>query len=82
MNEHEPAYPNPHNTVLSIKDNKGNWIHSRNPNGLTKRELFAAMALQGILSNAAMNGDPADQIAIDAVAAADALLAELAKEKT
>jgi len=48
--------------------------------GLTKRELFAAMAMQGI----AADGIPgrhhiATQTAIDAVLLADALLAELAK---
>lgn len=51
--------------------------------GLTKRELFAAMALQGILAN--QKYDPPRRqklsgMAIDAVAAADALIAELAKD--
>ncbi len=46
--------------------------------GLTKRELFAAMAMQGILANPEYNsGD--GSIAIDAAANADALLAELDK---
>ncbi len=51
--------------------------------GLTKRELFAAMAMQGILANEgpASNDDPkarAGDIG-RAVAYADALLAELAR---
>ena len=50
--------------------------------GLTKRELFAAMAMQGIASNpnAAIIEGP-DVVAGAAVEAADALLAELAKPK-
>jgi hypothetical protein len=50
--------------------------------GLTKRELFAAMAMQGLLaSDPAYDGsDPHGVIAIGAVACADALLAELARE--
>jgi hypothetical protein len=47
--------------------------------GLTKRELFAAMAMQG-----ALGGEPGshlhyEQLARDSVAHADALLKELAK---
>ena len=49
--------------------------------GLTKRELFAAMAMQGLISNPDKSYDSACA-ASDAVAFADALLAELAKEKT
>ncbi len=52
------------------------------PSGLTKRELFAAMAMQGIASNpnAATTEGP-DVVAGAAVEAADALLAELAKPR-
>lgn len=48
--------------------------------GLTKRELFAAMAMQGILSNSAMvdaNFYVASELA---VRAANTLIAELNKE--
>jgi hypothetical protein len=46
--------------------------------GLTKRELFAAMALQGILARTeATKRGPCR----DAVSLADALLAELAEEE-
>ena len=50
--------------------------------GLTKRELFAAMAMQGIVSNpnAAIIAGP-DVVAAAAVEAADALLAEPAKPR-
>ena len=51
-------------------------------NGLTKRELFAAMIFQGIISNNNCTDDRAwtKVIACDAVASADALIAELNKE--
>jgi len=47
---------------------------------MTKREQFAAMAMQGLLSSRAGYQDP-DEVALDARIYADALLAELAKEK-
>ena len=47
--------------------------------GLTKRELFAAMALQGLLVGE-VGGQHPYSLSRDAVAHADALLAELAKE--
>lgn len=48
--------------------------------GLTKRELFAAMALQGMMSAEAPDVEyHADATARRAVGFADALLAELAK---
>ena len=46
-------------------------------NGLTKREYFAAMAMQGIMHTREYQSMPA--IAIDAVMAADALIEELSK---
>lgn len=50
--------------------------------GLTKREIFAAMIFQGIISNNNCTDDRAwtKVIARDAVASADALIAELNKE--
>lgn len=45
---------------------------------MTKRELFAAMAMQGMLSDHTYDPDP-PEVAIHAVRVADALLAELAK---
>ncbi len=52
-------------------------------NGLTKRELFAAMAMQGLLSNLASlrrEGFRDSDIREFAIFNADALIAELAKE--
>lgn len=50
--------------------------------GLTKREHFAGLAMQGILANTKYEPprrDKLSRMAIDAVSAADALLAELDK---
>lgn len=72
----EPAFP--------LLDSSGpSGLGLRDP-GLTKRELFAAMAMQGL---AARHGDfsriiECPQVAEVAVGYADALLRELAKEAT
>lgn len=55
--------------------------------GLTKREYFAALVMQGILSKENINGMVTNRVlvpdiaAIEAVAYADALLKELEKTK-
>ncbi len=46
--------------------------------GLSKRELIAAMAMQGLLADPAMNAPP-NLVAASARTYADALLLELAK---
>lgn len=51
--------------------------------GLTKRELFAAMALQGLASIPLLGETPSGAVKSDterAVSYADALIAELAKD--
>ena len=58
-----------------------NILFNSNLNGCTKRELFAAMAMQGILANDNNNEFTASGAAFSAIEYADALLAELAKEK-
>lgn len=45
--------------------------------GLTRRELFAAMAMQGLCANSGFNRKTIEEESIDC---ADALIAELAKE--
>lgn len=49
--------------------------------GLSKREHFAAMAMQGMLSNPKLDIEttPAETIARDAIVQADVLLLELSK---
>lgn len=49
--------------------------------GLTKREYFAAIALQGLLASDTTNHDKWTDIAESAVLSADALIAELNKAK-
>ena len=67
----------------------GNYVNgndyafaSADSNGLTKREYFAAMAMQGVISNSNINGDlfGEGEVAVSALALADALIAELNKE--
>lgn len=67
----EPAYP----SSKTWNDDNGNWGI---PYGLTKREYFAGLAMQGILAN---GWDKAfrSNMAKQAIAYADALLAELEK---
>lgn len=48
--------------------------------GLTKREMFAMAAMQGLASESCRYGSPCD-MAHDAVKLADALLAELERTK-
>jgi len=48
--------------------------------GLTKREYFAAMAMQGLIANAQPDDIAETRTAWQAVNHADALLAELEKE--
>lgn len=49
--------------------------------GLTKRELFAAMAMQGLIVTTDYPRDLGKSVTEDAVILADRLLAELAEEK-
>jgi hypothetical protein len=69
MNGNEPAFP--------IPASDGSYEAAA---GLTKREYFAAMAMQSILRNNAQCGDWV-ALAKDSVSAADALIAELNKTK-
>ena len=66
----EPAYP--------VVDLAGDlWCC-----GLTKRELFAAMAMQGYNANASESQMPSSRTAELSIQDADALLDELAKDAT
>ena len=54
--------------------------YSKPVSGLTKREYFAAMAMQGLCANSiAGSHNKPNNLAIDAVMYADALLKELEK---
>jgi hypothetical protein len=55
----------------------------RHQSGLTKREEFAKAAMQGLLANSSFSSRVStSELITVAIDTADALLAELAKEKT
>lgn len=64
---------------IELKNSKVQCIDDPRYNGLTKRELFAAMAMQGMLANG-LHRNAAHVNAIYAVQHADALINELNKE--
>jgi hypothetical protein len=69
-----PAMPQTHSDNLCHQTGTVKAEHA----GLTKREMFAMTAMQGLLVNMGRNGlDSVKQVAEHASAAADALLAEL-----
>lgn len=68
-----------HDEVFSHPNGGKTVVHNNHPiGGLTKRELFAAMAMQGLLANA---GTEAFALSLGKFSAdyADALIAELAR---
>lgn len=68
-NSEQPAFPNMNYEGIQM-------------GGLTKREYFAAMAMQGLFADMTKQDEYTFQdVALDAVQAADALLAELEKGK-
>lgn len=68
----EPAYP----SSKTWNDDNGNWGI---PYGLTKREYFAGLAMQGLLAGDCQWAGDLQFLAKNVVIAADALLAELGK---
>lgn len=79
-NANTSAFP-----LVETDHNKGDhapdWfsVHSVPGSGLTKRELFAAMAMQGMLANPEGGDRHQDLIADYAASFADSLLARLSK---
>lgn len=74
-NEYDAAF-----SSQGYTDSIGDW--NSGEYGLTKREYFAAVAMQGMCSemqNPALQGSPSN-VAQEAVRFADALIAELNKE--
>lgn len=81
---------NANGTTMIGNDDTNQWRNAANPFlGLTKREYFAAMAMQGLLANSELlavgsTGMTSDKAVIssyaeDAVKAADALITALNK---
>lgn len=75
----EPAFPRDFNAVAYTAGDGPLelTIPDPGPPGMSKRELFAAMAMQGLCANSGFNRETIEEESIDC---ANALLAELAKE--
>lgn len=67
-----------HPHTRTVRD--GGYMKTITEPGLTKRELFAAMAMQGALGGAPGSHLVPNNLARESVMYADALLAELAKD--
>lgn len=85
-NPNDPIHPSVDETTTRLIGNNDSVTEFMGANGLTKREYFAAMAMQGMLSNSYNDGASQplstashDQIAQMAVSIADALIAEMNK---
>lgn len=76
----ESGTTNPDDTISSTLEIVGNLAVSEG--GLTKREYFSAMALQGIISNSNNDYVVMDDELGDAVKYADYLIEELNKQIT
>lgn len=74
----DPAFESP---ILGERENGSAYAYSHG--GLTKREYFAGMAMQGLLNSAFQDGSFScdySSIAMSALSAADALIVELSKD--
>lgn len=67
-----------HPHTRTVRD--GGYMKTITDPGLTKRELLAAMAMQGLLASFEAHRMPVQSCAPLSVKAADAILAELAKD--
>ena len=81
-NGNMPAMPQSGDAYTDISGYKDIPGRIENGMGLSKREQFAAMAMQGLISSwGAHDVTDCDEIASDAVMMADALLSQLEKSK-
>ena len=77
MNDNEPAFPQTINTNFTTIDQNGYiTLDKETVGGLTKREYFAAKAMQGLLAN---GEEFSSNVAGSAVWYADQLIKELEK---
>jgi hypothetical protein len=74
-NEKQPAFASPG----TYNPNNGNHNGDQQL-GLTKREYFAGLAMQGMLSNSNFTNSTNDLIAIWSIQIADSLLEQLNKQ--
>jgi hypothetical protein len=73
-NKDKPAFP-----VLELKEMGDKFLLDLNAEGLSKREYYAAMAMQGLLANPHQDVINLENIAAAAVMHADDLLIALSK---
>lgn len=67
---------------MTLTDSDSDAFPSGNSSGVTKREYFAAMAMQGLCANSIPgNQHLPDNLSREAVCYADALIAELNKSQ-
>ncbi len=85
IEDYEPAFP--HRGIKRVVDEKKSGYLSisykeieHQLSGLTKREYFASMAMQGFISAGSQGMPTKDKIVNYAVEAADALIEELSRE--
>lgn len=84
-NGNDAVHPEIRTIIDYDVDAQSNFNNTFGYGGITKREEFAKAAMQGLLSgNATYNGSTGNRhmVAADALAYADALIAELSKEQT
>lgn len=74
MNPNEPAFPTPNQTFTDHLGEQGILIGD---NGCSKRELFAALALMGLLANPKSEPEDVVHNKIIAVRNADGLIEQL-----
>lgn len=72
-----PHRPEIKGEIMKTDPNASAFANGYEDPGLTVREYFAAMAMQGILANEHISNLTAEHVAIDAVKCADYLIAEL-----
>ena len=70
----DPAYPSP-----GISDGEGSY-YVYPSEGMTKREWYAGLAMQGILSSSPRGSGDANTVALVAAIMADTLLEELTQK--
>ncbi len=71
----------PANPCTDVKKELNGPTHIKNYGGLTKREYFAATAMQGITSSPLLRTTSISQHCKDAVSYADLLIKELNKQE-
>lgn len=77
-NKDLPAFPDPQRGSEQSYSNQSPWD---SPTGLTKREYLATMMMQGLLASWGQHDcGTYEELANDAVLAADLLLTELSKK--